>query len=59
MILCNVEILVQRREGSPYVSQGTKSLLVFYNYPVKSFRGEKYFVIATTSWIGGKNFFLG
>lgn len=50
---------VQRREDSPYVSEGTKSLLIFYNYPVKSFRGEKYFVIATTSWIGGKNFFLG
>ena len=50
---------MQRREDSPYVSEGTKSLLIFYNYPVKSFRGEKYFVIATTSWIGGKNFFLG
>lgn len=51
---------VQRRTNTnTYVSQGQKSLLIYYNYPVKSFRGEKYFVIATTSWIGGKNFFLG
>jgi len=42
-----------------YVSQGNKTLLIYYNYPVKSFDGKKYFVIATTSWIGGKNFFLG
>ena len=42
-----------------YVSEGNKTLLIYYNYPVKSFDGKKYFVIATTSWIGGKNFFLG
>ena len=52
--------LVQRREGSnSYITEGEKSLLVYYNYPVKSFDGKKYFVVATTSWIGGKNFFLG
>ena len=59
MTILKYKTLVQRRQDSPYVSEGTKSLLIFYNYPVKSFRGEKYFVIATTSWIGGKNFFLG
>jgi len=42
-----------------YVTEGNKTLLIYYNYPVKSFDGKKYFVIATTSWIGGKNFFLG
>ena len=51
---------MQRREGSDnYITEGEKSLLVYYNYPVKSFDGKKYFVVATTSWIGGKNFFLG
>jgi hypothetical protein len=41
------------------VKSGNYSLLIYYNYPVHSFGGGKYFVLATTSWIGGKNFFLG
>ena len=28
-------------------------------YPVKNFDGAKYIVLSTTSWIGGKNAFLG
>ena len=28
-------------------------------YPVKNFDGEKFVVLSTTSWIGGKNAFLG
>jgi len=38
---------------------GNYTLLVYFNYPVHTFGGGKYFVLATTSWIGGKNLFLG
>ena len=32
---------------------------VFEQYDVSSFNGEKYFAVATVSWVGGKNGFLG
>ena len=38
---------------------GNYELLTYYNYPVHRFGGGKFFVLATTSWIGGKNLFLG
>uniref|UniRef100_A0A914W5U8 Cell cycle control protein n=1 Tax=Plectus sambesii TaxID=2011161 RepID=A0A914W5U8_9BILA len=38
---------------------GTYNLRINYNYPVKSFNGEKRFIISTTSWAGAKNSFLG
>jgi len=46
-------------EKTADVAVGNYTLLIYYNYPVHTFNGGKYFVIATTSWIGGKNLFLG
>ncbi|XP_071848845.1 cell cycle control protein 50A-like isoform X2 [Apostichopus japonicus] len=39
--------------------KGQYRLSVDYNYPVTNFGGTKSLVISTTSWLGGKNNFLG
>ncbi|CAL4157023.1 unnamed protein product, partial [Meganyctiphanes norvegica] len=48
------------REGFKYsLPADSYSLLVDYNYPVTQFNGKKRMILSTTSFLGGKNNFLG
>lgn len=42
-----------------HLPSGKYSLLIDYNYPVTVFNGRKRFIMSNTSWLGGKNNFLG
>ena len=41
------------------MNKGEYTLTIVNNYPVKSFEGEKYFILSTVNVLGGKNYFLG
>ena len=41
------------------LSKGDYELTIDNRYPVKSFEGEKYFILSTVNVLGGKNYFLG
>lgn len=42
-----------------HLPKGQYSVLIDYNYPVTMFNGRKRFIMSNTSWMGGKNNFLG
>ena len=40
------------------IKKGEYYVEITNNYPVKSFKGEKYFILSTVNGLGGKNYFL-
>lgn len=41
------------------LAKGDYNVVIVNNYDVSSFQGQKFFVVSTTSFFGGKNEFLG
>ncbi|CAB4005105.1 cell cycle control 50A-like isoform X2 [Paramuricea clavata] len=51
--------VVHENDFGDGLPKGKYWLHINYNYPVTKFDGEKRFIISNTSWLGGKNSFLG
>ena len=45
--------------GFDGLPNGPYKLKIDYRYHLRASKSEKYFVLSTTSWLGGKNSFLG
>uniref|UniRef100_A0A6G1S8E4 Cell cycle control protein 50A n=1 Tax=Aceria tosichella TaxID=561515 RepID=A0A6G1S8E4_9ACAR len=54
----NIKATFSPRDSDALPS-GKYSLTLQYNYPVTTFQGRKRFILSNTSWLGGKNHFLG
>lgn len=54
-----IDIKNSLQQDLDYLPRGHYTLLIQYNYPVTMFNGQKRFIISNTSWLGGKNDFLG
>lgn len=54
-----VNIQASFQQDLESLPKGNYSLTVQYNYPVTIFHGRKRFILSNTSWLGGKNHFLG
>ncbi|KAG9511228.1 Cell cycle control protein 50A, partial [Fragariocoptes setiger] len=50
---------VKKDTGKDLLPRGNYTLEIDYNFPVTAFGGKKRFILSNTSWLGGKNHFLG
>jgi len=57
--LPNFRKLYRIIDGPDSLQPGDYVFNISNNFPVSQFGGKKYLVLSTTSWIGGKNDFLG